>query len=64
MTYAIKISLGDDDWIYITKDNSTHCWDLTPELFNDINDAERFALPWKQAGIGVQIVEYDKEVSI
>lgn len=56
-TYAIKIKLGEADWIYVTK-GTTRCMDLTPETFENMKDAERFAEPWKQAGINVEIVEY------
>ena len=28
MTYAVKVMLAQDDWIYITRNDSKHCWDL------------------------------------
>ena len=35
---------GKDDWIYITKQtNQQHCWNLQPELFEDVHEAMQFA---------------------
>lgn len=66
MKYAVKIMLAVDDWIYITEDNGGNCWDLTPVLFSDIKEAERFADTWRLKGKGrnVEVVEYDGQPSI
>ena len=62
MTYAVKIRLAEDDWIFVTKDTGGNCWDLTPETFADIKDAERFAETWRKRykdNRYVKVVEYD-----
>ena len=62
MTYAVKIMLSKDDWIFITQDTGGNCWDLTPETFNDRKDAERFAEIWRKKykdNRYVKVVEYD-----
>lgn len=62
MTYAVKIRLAEDDWIFITQDSGGNCWDLTPETFADIKDAERFAETWRKRykdNRYVKVVEYD-----
>ena len=61
MTYAVKIRLAEDDWIFVTKDTGGNCWDLTPETFADIKDAERFAETWRKRykdNRYVKVVEY------
>ena len=61
MTYAVKILLAEDDWIFVTKDTGGNCWDLTPETFADIKDAERFAETWRKRykdNRYVKVVEY------
>ena len=61
MKYAVKIMLSADDWIYITEDSGGNCWDLTPVLFSDIQEAERFAETWHHKYHGkryVKVVEY------
>jgi hypothetical protein len=64
MKYAVKIMLSKDDWIFITKDTGSNCWDLQPETFDDIKDAERFAEIWRKKckdSRYVRVVEYDGE---
>lgn len=65
MKYAVKIQLAVDDWIYITEDNGGNCWDLTPVLFDDIQEAERFAEIWRKKykdNRYVKVVEYEREL--
>jgi len=56
MKYAIKLELADDDWIYVTEDNSENCWDLTVKTFDNIKDAKQFASIWKSKN--TKVVEY------
>ena len=59
------IQLAVDDWIYVTEDNGGNCWDLTPVLFNDIQEAERFAEIWRKKykdNRYVKVVEYEREL--
>jgi len=63
--YAVKINLAKDDWIYVTEDNGGNCWDLTPVLFTDIKDAERFAETWRikyNDKRYVKVVEYERDI--
>ena len=65
MKYAVKIQLAVDDWIYVTEDNGSNCWDLTPVLFDDIQNAERFAEIWRKKykdNRYVKVVEYEREL--
>ena len=65
MKYAVKIQLAVDDWIYVTEDNGGNCWDLTPVLFDDIQEAERFAEIWQKKykdNRYVKVVEYEREL--
>lgn len=65
MKYAVMIQLAVDDWIYVTEDNGGNCWDLTPVLFNDIQEAERFAEIWRKKykdNRYVKVVEYEREL--
>lgn len=65
MKYAVKIQLAVDDWIYVTENNGGNCWDLTPVLFNDIQEAERFAEIWRKKykdNRYVKVVEYEREL--
>lgn len=65
MKYAVKIQLAVDDWIYVTEDNGGNCWDLTPVLFDDIQEAERFAEKWRKKykdNRYVKVVEYEREL--
>ena len=61
--WAIMVCLNEeeDDWIYITKDKGACNWDLEPELFDDINDALKFAEGWIIPGKekNVVVVNYD-----
>lgn len=58
--YAIKVKLGDDDWIYVTKDTGRCDFNLEPELFDTYDEADQFVAAWKLSGApaGVEIVEY------
>ena len=61
VTYAVQIKLSEDDWIYVTEDTGGNCWDLTPETFTTILDAERFADAWRikyKDSRYVRVVEY------
>ena len=62
MTYAVKVMLAQDDWIYITRNDSKHCWDLKPELFANKKLAYGFAIQWRLKGKGqqVKVVKYDE----
>ena len=65
MKYAVMIMLSADDWIYVTEDNGGNCWDLTPVLFDDIQEAERFAEIWRKKykdNRYVKVVEYEREL--
>lgn len=65
MKYTVKIQLAVDDWIYVTEDNGGNCWDLTPVLFDDIQEAERFAEIWRKKykdNRYVKVVEYEREL--
>ena len=65
MMYAIRINLSENDWIYVTEDNGGNCWDLTPVLFDDIQNAERFAEIWRKKykdNRYVKVVEYEREL--
>ena len=57
MKYAVKLELSEDDWIYITEDNSNNCWELTVKTFDNAKDAEQFASIWKQKN--TKVVEYN-----
>ena len=41
--YAIKLELAPGDWIYVTKSDSEHCWDLRPQTFKSKAEAEKAA---------------------
>jgi hypothetical protein len=58
--YAIKVNLGDDDWIYVTRDNGQCDWDLEPITWSNREVAEEFAKSWRLPGReqNVQVVEY------
>lgn len=61
--WAVMICLdGKDDWIFVTEDNGKCDWELTPVLFNDINDALLFADQYVISGKeeNVQVVTYDR----
>lgn len=65
MKYAVKIMLSADDWIFVTEDTHGKCWDLTPVLFDDIQEAERFANIWRKKyndNRYVKVVEYEREL--
>lgn len=61
MSYAIKVQLAVDDWIYITEDTGT-CMDLVPVLFSNKNQAQQYANAWRIPGRKrtVEIVKYDR----
>lgn len=60
MKYALKLKLGEGDWIYVTDETSSNCWDLQPMLFESYEQADRHAQTWRITGkeTNVQIVEY------
>jgi len=51
---------GKDDWIYVTE-QTEHCWDLKPMLFEQAIDAlafsEKFVIPGKEKN--VVVVNYE-----
>ena len=62
MKYALKVKLGEGDWIYVTE-QTDHCWDLQPVLYETFEHAEQAAKVWRIQGKsdGVAIVEYLEE---
>jgi hypothetical protein len=60
--YAIKVCLNEqeNEWIYITEDTK-HCWDLKPLLFEDAETAMEYAQSWTRPGKehNVIVVEYN-----
>jgi hypothetical protein len=60
--WAIMVCLNEqeDDWIYVTE-QTEHCWDLKPVLFNNIHKAlkysEQFVIPGKEENVQVVIYE-------
>ena len=60
--FAVMVCLdGKDDWIYITEDSESNCWDLRPVLFNNYADAVQFSHNWVLQGKpqNVRIVTYE-----
>lgn len=59
MKYALKVKLGEGDWIYVTED-TRHCWDLRPLLFETFEQANQAAQVWRIQGKSdaVTVVEY------
>ena len=67
MEYAVKIRLALEDWIYITKDTRSNCWELVPETFPTEEEAETFAELWRKTSGDtrfVKVVEYKKDATI
>ena len=61
--WAIMVCLdGKDDWIYITE-QTEHCWDIKPLLFDDVHEAldaaEQWVVPGKESN--VTVVNYEEE---
>ena len=58
--WAIKIRMGDDDWIYVTE-QTDNCWDLMPELYETFEQADQAASVWRLKGkeINVKVVSYN-----
>ena len=59
--YAIMICLdGKDDWIFVTE-NTEHCWDLKPMLFEDAELALIYARTFEVEGKAhnVKVVSYE-----
>jgi hypothetical protein len=61
--WAVMVCLDkeEDDWIYITE-QTEHCWDLKPMLFESIERAFEYADTWRLPGKehNVQVVSYDE----
>ena len=61
--YAIMVCLDEqeDDWIFITEETD-HCWDLKPLLFEDAETAMEYAQPWVIEGKehNVVVVSYEE----
>ena len=61
--YAIMVCLDEqeDDWIYITE-QTEHCWDLKPVLFDEASDALAYSQQWVIPGKekNVVVVSYDE----
>lgn len=51
---------GKDDWIYITE-QTEHCWDLKPMLFEDASLAYTYAKTFEREGKAhnVKVVTYE-----
>ena len=65
--WAIMVCLDveNDDWIFVTEDTgSCDMWDLRPVLFDDINDALKFAEVFTIEGKeqNVKVVSYVEAV--
>lgn len=59
--YAIMICLdGKDDWIFVTE-QTEHCWDLKPMLFEDPELALTYARTFEVEGKerNVKVVSYE-----
>ena len=62
--WAIMVCLDEreEDWIYITE-QTEHCWDLRPVLFDDVSSAlaysEQWVIPGKEHN--VVVVNYEEE---
>ena len=58
--WAIKIRMGDDDWIYVTE-QTDNCWDLRLVLYKTFEQAEQAASVWRLKGkeINVKVVSYN-----
>ena len=58
--WAIKIRMGDGDWIYVTE-QTDNCWDLMPELYETFEQADQAASVWRLKGkeINVKVVKYE-----
>jgi len=57
----ICIDTKEDDWITVTEDTGRCDWNLKPLLFDDINDALKYAEQWTIEGKekNVRVVSYD-----
>ena len=61
MKYAIKIHLAADDWIFMT-DPKDIVFDLSPVLYDNIDDAQKAAEAWcikRDKDNFIQVIEYD-----
>ena len=58
--YALKIKIGQGDWLYVTEDTE-NCWDLQPQLYETFEQAEQAACVWRQKGkeMNVKVVKYE-----
>ena len=59
--YAIMVCLdGKDDWIFVTE-QTEHCWDLKPMLFEDVESAMEYSQIWVVPGKeeNVKVIRYE-----
>ena len=58
--YALKIKIGQGDWLYVTEDTE-NCWDLQPQLYETFEQAEQAATVWRLKGkeMNVKVVKYE-----
>ena len=61
--WAIMVCIDskEDDWITVTEDTGRCDWNLKPLLFDDINDALKYAEQWTIEGKekNVRVVSYE-----
>ena len=60
--YAIMVCLdGKDDWIFVTE-QTEHCWDLKPMLFEDAKLALTYAKTFEVEGKehNVKVINYEE----
>ena len=60
--YAIKIRLGEGDWLYVTEDTGK-CMDMKVQLFDTEKDADSFADIWRTPKSTAKVVEYGYQKS-
>lgn len=59
-TYAIRLYIGNADWIYLTDDTGS-CTNLVVSTYETINEAKKVADQWKRQSkdLDVKVVEYE-----
>lgn len=63
MKYAIRFFLTDDEWMYLTEDTG-ECAELTPVVFDTVEEAEVEASLWRDRPFlenSVKIVEFNEQ---